>query len=728
MKRKRKWFIVFAGIICIALLGSVGYDVYKKHFTKSVDEVSASLPAVDSAGDQEKIINEVKVPDEAPNAETEDKDNQKTLLPEAELPEPESLEPVIAEPVIPKDIYILPGQEGKIKCYFPDAVEYAWEYYNESEKDWKSVSDNPDIHLTGDTDEFNRSVSTLIIKGDDNDGLLARCQVSLPDKEEKSIYQASFNVLPFTSSEIKNISIDTYHAEAGTYISTQDIPVVITKNDDSMSTITGLGSLFFCAPKDVSSDTEKNGEITVETIKTTTIEKEYHLVAAGENKTLLRYRGTEPGKDAEAVIEGTDSLPPEVTVSLSDYPVSREEIEEASITANITAVDNYTPLTKLLYAMLPSGQEPEENDFNKSSKKVIQTKENDTWTVFVKDEVGNIGTTDVEIILVDQKSPVIESLTLSNQDDGWYQENKIIVTASDKTAMKYCYLCEEYSMDSGWVDASEYEINQNGTWKVKVKDAAGNESEKEIAVTNVDATPPVILSVEPKEQKLEESAVNNGTLEDRVSVTVNGATVKDTDSVDAPSTTGSNSVSYTTTPISGIASGTNMLGSSLGSTSINSAVKGEKGEKGEKGAAGATGTAGANGKDGTSYYMHVKYAENATGANMSDAPTDSSKYIGVYTGTSSYAPSSASSYRWSQYKGSSSQLYIRYSDHSDGGNMTELPTETSAYIGICSTTETAAPNDPAYYTWSIYKDLSAITGLQEQIDNLQEQINKLKTP
>ena len=113
---------------------------------------------------------------------------------------------------------------------------------------------------------------------------------------------------------------------------------------------------------------------------------------------------------------------------------------------------------------------------------------------------------------------------------------------------------------------------------------------------------------------------------------------------------------------------------------------------------------------------------------MSDAPTDSSKYIGVYTGTSSYAPSSASSYRWSQYKGSSSQLYIRYSDHSDGSNMTELPTETSTYIGICSTTETAAPNDPSYYTWSIYKDLSAITGLQEQIDNLQEQINKLKTP
>lgn len=55
MKRKRKWFIVFAGIICIALLGSVGYDAYKKNFTKSVDEVSASLPEVDSAGNKRKL-------------------------------------------------------------------------------------------------------------------------------------------------------------------------------------------------------------------------------------------------------------------------------------------------------------------------------------------------------------------------------------------------------------------------------------------------------------------------------------------------------------------------------------------------------------------------------------------------------------------------------------------------------------------------------------------------
>lgn len=722
MKQKRKLIIVFASVLCIILLCSVGYDVFKKH---KPEQPSASV-------DTETKVETAYIAEEKDTAVPEvlEKEEKATNTEhEIDLPEPENLQPVITEPVIPKDIYVLPGEEGKIKCYYPDALAYNWEYYNETEREWLPISDNPIILLTGETDEFNRSISTLVIKEDDNNGLMIRCSVLLPEEEEEKIYQATYNILSFTADEIKQISIPESNKEAGTYISTQDIPVTITLNNDSTETVTGLSSLFFCAPKNVSSDTERNGDgTTIETVKTTTLESEYWLINAGENKMLLRYRGTEPGMDAEANIEGTDSLPPEVTIALSDYTVSNTANEGVSIIATITATDNYSPLTKLLYAFVPEGQKLTEDDFDKRSRIEIEAKKNEIWTAYVKDEIGNTGSADVEIIIVDQKVPVIESVVLNNQDAGWFKENKIIVTASDKTALQYCYLCEEYSMDSGWVDAPEYEINQNGTWKVIVKDAAGNESEKEITVTNVDATPPVILSIEPKNQEPEQTVIDTGTLEDRVSVMVNGATVKDADSVSTASTTGSNSLSYSTTSASGISSGTNILGNSSGGTTITSTGKGEKGDKGEKGAAGAVGTAGTNGKDGTSYYMHVKYAENATGANMSDAPNDGSKYIGVYTGTSSYAPSSASSYKWSQYKGNSSQLYIRYSENPDGSNMTENPSDTSNYMGICSTTETTAPSDPLYYTWSKYKDSSAVSELQEQIADLQKQINELKAP
>ena len=57
------------------------------------------------------------------------------------------------------------------------------------------------------------------------------------------------------------------------------------------------------------------------------------------------------------------------------------------------------------------------------------------------------------------------------------------------------------------------------------------------------------------------------------------------------------------------------------------------------------------GTNGTSYYTHIRYATNSSGANMSATPSASTTYIGVYSGTSSTAPTSASSYTWSKYVG-----------------------------------------------------------------------------
>lgn len=45
-------------------------------------------------------------------------------------------------------------------------------------------------------------------------------------------------------------------------------------------------------------------------------------------------------------------------------------------------------------------------------------------------------------------------------------------------------------------------------------------------------------------------------------------------------------------------------------------------------------------------------------------------------------------------------FYIRYSENSDGRNMTEIPNEKSNYIGTCNTDEKTAPTDPARYTWA----------------------------
>lgn len=67
-----------------------------------------------------------------------------------------------------------------------------------------------------------------------------------------------------------------------------------------------------------------------------------------------------------------------------------------------------------------------------------------------------------------------------------------------------------------------------------------------------------------------------------------------------------------------------------------------------------TGNTGADGKDGTngtSTYTHIRYSSNSNGSGFVEAPTTSTKYIGIYTGTSRTAPTSNTSYTWSKYMG-----------------------------------------------------------------------------
>ena len=66
---------------------------------------------------------------------------------------------------------------------------------------------------------------------------------------------------------------------------------------------------------------------------------------------------------------------------------------------------------------------------------------------------------------------------------------------------------------------------------------------------------------------------------------------------------------------------------------------------------GATGAIGPKGEDGQQYYTWIKYADNASGANMSDLP-DGKLYIGLaYNKTTSTESNVASDYTWALFKG-----------------------------------------------------------------------------
>lgn len=112
------------------------------------------------------------------------------------------------------------------------------------------------------------------------------------------------------------------------------------------------------------------------------------------------------------------------------------------------------------------------------------------------------------------------------------------------------------------------------------------------------------------------------------------------------------------------------------------------------------------GGDGQSYYTYVRYSENADGSGMVSSPTASTKYIGVYSGTSATVPSYGS-FTWSKYMGDDGDDGIVLTIESSAGTIfknTQAATTLTARV-FQGGTELSA-SDLTDLGWSIkwYKD------------------------
>lgn len=163
------------------------------------------------------------------------------------------------------------------------------------------------------------------------------------------------------------------------------------------------------------------------------------------------------------------------------------------VTVTIIADDNVTAYSNLQYAFLPEGEEPE--IWSDQSTFTVDITQNGKWIAYCRDESGNVIQEVREIVAVDNKAPEV-SLSLENET--WCTGNKILVNAKDGLSVEYCYCCPQTGIDSGWCTKDEYAVSENGTWTVKVRDAAGNVTEKEITIDNIDNKPPVIRGIKEK--------------------------------------------------------------------------------------------------------------------------------------------------------------------------------------------------------------------------------------
>ena len=159
---------------------------------------------------------------------------------------------------------------------------------------------------------------------------------------------------------------------------------------------------------------------------------------------------------------------------------------------------------------------------------------------------------------------------------------------------------------------------------------------------------------------------------------------------------------------------------------------------------GDDGVNGKDGKDGTTTYTWIKYADDSNGNGLSNDPTNK-EYIGfAYNKTTATESTNPSDYKWSLIKGTDGinaiQYYtwVRYSNSSDGSNMTSEPNENTVYIGIAvnKTSKTPSENKEDYswskfmgddgvdgkdgsttYTWIKYADNASGSGLSDSPTN-----------
>lgn len=77
-----------------------------------------------------------------------------------------------------------------------------------------------------------------------------------------------------------------------------------------------------------------------------------------------------------------------------------------------------------------------------------------------------------------------------------------------------------------------------------------------------------------------------------------------------------------------------------------------------------------------------------------DSEVGTAKNYKVKLSDGSYTPNG-----FTVNNGVSSYVHVRYSSNFDGSGMVTVPTDQTVYIGICVTTQSNAPTDPAVYNW-----------------------------
>lgn len=496
MKPKRR-FLIFSGIlfICVGVcIGSIflyRHNLSIKNPEKEVvsESDTALLQILEESKKESLQVSGNSIEGDSPEYMTDKPETNETYATSHKTEAQPEMIPETTESVHISDTYAKKNTTVSFVRYEPDAYMYRWEIYNIKEKEWEPIEAVERYH-----DELNRNASKILVDATEN--TMVRCFTYF--SEDTQAPQEEKAYLHLLEKEIKDISVADFITDKDKYISANQIPIHITYLDGTQEELKGLNGLFFLQMQETTNYSETESGNLVET-KTITSTENCYLKTEETQTITIRYRPDNIGNiiDTDVVIEGKDITAPVIEdVSINPYEISDID-QPVTIQVKIEANDNDTPYPYLEYAFLLSGNLPKEADWSQKADFEMEIRKNGIYIAYVRDQAGNITTCEKEIVTVDVKPPQIKNISLEKEN--WCQENKIVMEATDTSTLTYCFQNKAMGISSDWITQNAFRITQNGLWSVQVKDAAGNISESEIEVQNIDTEAPTIHGIKIKD-------------------------------------------------------------------------------------------------------------------------------------------------------------------------------------------------------------------------------------
>lgn len=298
----------------------------------------------------------------------------------------------LSEPV--RDTYTQAYSLIQLRCWYPEGESYMWEIYNVQTDAWKILADCVDVQ----TDELGRHLSVLSVQTGAED-VSVRCTVFMAEGETVTD-EAVVHIIP--DIEAIEAKAEDYTADAGTYISGKDIPLLVSYADGTQDTVTGLyGVTFMDRQEDREYSVDENGHA-VETVTTINTIYEYARIEPGDRELLLRCRAGEQDFETKLTVSGKDAAPV-VSVSL-------ENPEDWCETNKL--IVNASDYSSVEYRFIN-----EEEDSGWTERNEYAISRNGMWEIQVRDTAGNISSEKMTVSNIDNQKPVIEKIVIAEGDE-----------------------------------------------------------------------------------------------------------------------------------------------------------------------------------------------------------------------------------------------------------------------------------------------------------------------